>query len=118
MPVRTGPQPMRELYVYYQLAPEHSERLMAWLEGLQHELQQGHEGLSVKLLRRADEPRSAFITWMEIYTHPAGISATLQNEIESRAAAHPLFQAGCTRHVEIFEVCRFSSEPRHAGKPP
>ena len=100
-----NPPPVRELYVYYQLGPEHVESLMTWVNWLQCELQKSHPGLSVKWLRRTDEGRNGLSTWMEIYTHPAGIGAALQAEIDRHANAHPLFQSHCTRHLEVFEVC-------------
>jgi hypothetical protein len=104
---------MRELFIYYrvhlQAAPAAKEAVFA----MQTRLRQRHPGLSTRLLCRAEldtAPHTAPAqTWMETYaidpmTHPAGITAELQAEIDAEARVLAAWIDG-PRHTEAFRPC-------------
>lgn len=64
-------------------------------------LTQGHDGLHARLLRRA-QPEEGQETWMEVYTHPKGITPGLQAAIEWATRELPSTRVG-SRHLEAFE---------------
>jgi hypothetical protein len=90
----------RAAYVYWKThAPGAEDAARA----LQARLVAAHPGLDATLHRRAGEPAGGPRTLMEIYLHPGGIDAALQQAIESaaREALAPL--ADGPRHVEVFD---------------
>lgn len=98
---------MRELYVYYRVAPQRAATLLPQVLSLQARLRAEHAGLVTRLLRRAELNHGAE-TWMETYSSNAhdGVTPALQAAIESAAAA----DAFCAlldgpRHSEVFIPC-------------
>ena len=99
---------MRELYVYYRVPEDDAVAAEADAKRLQSALRAKTPGLLTRLLRRpvASDGRS---TWMEVYAmdaavEPAGVSASLQADIE-REAARQLSRIEGARHVEVFVAC-------------
>ena len=96
---------MRELYVYYRVAPADAAAAEATVLTLQRRLRDEHAGLQARLLRRP-ELHNGFETWMETYsrTGQGGVTPALQAVIENAAA--PL--SACIdgpRHTEVFIAC-------------
>lgn len=98
---------MRELYVYYRVAPQRAARLLPQILSLQARLRAEHAGLVARLLRRA-ELIHGVETWMETYsssTH-GGVTPALQAAIESAAAAGAICASlDGPRHTEVFVPC-------------
>jgi hypothetical protein len=103
---------MRELFIYYRLQfndAVEAATLQTQVLAMQRSLQFKHRGLQARLLKRPATSDEWQQTWMETYAwpqHAEGITPTLQNEIEQRAAAVVLnYQAGVQRHMEVFTSC-------------
>lgn len=96
---------MRELYVWYRVAPGPAPAARRAVLTMQAELRAGTPGLAARLLVRADA-NGAVQTWMESYALPGrtdGISHALEVAIARRAASvSPLIEG--ERHVEAFLV--------------
>jgi hypothetical protein len=98
---------MRELFVYYRVRPADARAAHAAVLAFHAALMQRHPTLKARLLRRP-ESGQAEQTWMETYAtdapaDSAGISASMQADIETSAQALAPFVQG-TRHVEVFEA--------------
>ncbi len=93
----------RTLFIYYRVASSRAAAARLEVEALQSRLREALPGLQTQLLRRPEE-KDGQQTWMEIYSHPQGVSPQAQDHIE--AAAREL-QALCPgpRHVEVFVAC-------------
>jgi hypothetical protein len=91
----------RELYVYYRTGADAAAAVRAELAQLFAALTHRHVGLRARLLQRPGTPPDMH-TWMEVYTHPQGISPQLQAEIEAAANKLPRSRLGA-RHAECFE---------------
>jgi len=98
---------MRELYVYYRVAPQRAATVLPQVLNMQARLRAEHAGLVARLLRRA-ELSSGIETWMETYSSNTddGVTPALQAAIE-RAAAADAFCASLDgpRHTEAFVPC-------------
>lgn len=93
---------MNELYVYYRIGRADVTAALPQVAAMFNALMQGHAGLHVRLLRRA-QPGEGQETWMEVYTHPGeGITPGLQAAIESATREVPSKRVG-SRHFEAFE---------------
>ena len=120
---------MRELFVYYRVRAAQAGAAHCAALAFQGALRVGHPALTARLLRRdentiqgvdrgndsdsdniaSDITTDGEQTWMETYaidarTHPAGVSAALQAEIEAGARALAPFMNGA-RHTEVFIAC-------------
>ena len=104
---------MRELFIYYRVHLQAVPAAKAAVDAMQAGLRQRHPGLKARLLRRAEPdtaPDAASTqTWMETYaidpmTHPAGITAELQAEIDAEARVLAAWIDG-PRHTEAFRSC-------------
>ncbi|AKJ29534.1 DUF4936 family protein [Caldimonas brevitalea] len=94
---------MRRLFIYYRIASADSRAALQAAQVMQQALRDGHAGLSAELWRRPEE-KDGMLTWMEIYTHPAGVDAALEAAIADAAKAlAPWLQS--PRHVEAFVPC-------------
>ena len=99
---------MRELFVYYRVAPVDATRARAAALAMQALLQAQHPHLRARLLRQpgeADGPQ----TWMEAYSTdaqaaPAGVDTDLQESIEAAARVLAPLISG-QRHIEVFIAC-------------
>lgn len=93
----------RTLFIYYRVASSQAAAARPAVEALQDRLREALPGLQTQVLRRPEE-KDGQQTWMEIYSHPQGVSPQAQDRIE--AAAREL-QALCPgpRHVEVFVAC-------------
>lgn len=99
---------MRELFIYYRLRPENAPAAEAAVRAFQAMLCEQHPQLIARLLHGADTTGTNR-TWMETYsTDPArdaaGVTATLQADIESQARALLPWLDG-SRHTEAFVAC-------------
>ena len=95
---------MRELFVWYRVAPSRAEAAHAAVLAMQQALMAEHAGLAARLLVRRDEPES-LQTWMETYACAAsahGVDAVLERSIRARAVSLAAVLEG-PRHVEAFE---------------
>ena len=104
---------MRELFIYYRVHLQAVPAAKVAVFAMQTRLRQRHPGLSTRLLCRAEldtAPDTAPAqTWMETYaidpmTHPAGITAELQAEIDAEARVLAAWIDG-PRHTEAFRPC-------------
>jgi len=100
---------MRELFIYYRVHLPAVPAAKAAVVAMQARLRQRHPGLSARVLCRADPDAAPAQTWMEIYaidpmTHPAGITAALQAEIDAEANVLAAWIDG-VRHTEAFRPC-------------
>lgn len=94
---------MRELYVYYRVAPQDEAALAGRAAALAREMSGHDPALQSRWLRRAPDARSpAAATWMEVWSRPGGIDAALAERIEAAAGRSLGLPAGA-RHVEAFE---------------
>lgn len=92
---------MTELYIYYRVHNVRQELAKSSVLAMQARLMSTLPGLRARLLSTTDTMNP---TWMEIYTHPQGISATMQAAIADAGRELGLDGAGA-RHVEVFEPC-------------
>lgn len=92
---------MRELYVYYRVGLDDTVSALPQIEHLFDGLRRRHANLQARLLRRCPSG-AGDETWMEVYTHPGGITPGLQAAIEAAAHNVPAARQG-TRHAEVFE---------------
>ena len=104
---------MRELFIYYRVHLQAVPAAKAAVDAMQAGLRQRPPGLKARLLCRAEVatvPDAAPTqTWMETYaidpmTHPAGITAELQAEIDAEARVLAAWIDG-PRHTEAFRPC-------------
>ena len=123
---------MRELFVYYRVRAAQAGAARRTALAFQAELGSRYPALTARLLRRDegevidtsigrnvdknidknashDNDRGRDATWMETYLidpriDAAGVSATLQAEIEAAARVLEPFLNG-TRHTEVFIAC-------------
>ena len=95
--------PGRQLYVYWRVAASDAAAACAATQSIQAALQASIPGLAAWLLQRCeDAPANDELTLMEVYRHPAGVSAALQSQIAQ--AALPLMRwCRGQRHVEVFQ---------------
>jgi hypothetical protein len=95
---------MKELYVYYRISCAHLALARSEIDGAFEVLRRLHPRLQARLLRRL-EPQAEHETWMEIYTHPGGLSADQHALIEALTQELPRRRSG-PRHQELFELLR------------
>ena len=100
---------MQELYVYYQVEPDHLVAARAAFAQLCVELQHHLPGLQSRLLMRPAAP-GAVQTWMEVHVWPAG-HGTVPDDWPARIEG--LARAGHSglRHLELFEPLPEPVEP-------
>jgi len=87
--------------VYYRVSRAEAPSALPQIERKLDGLRQRHADLRTRLLRRAPSGAGEE-TWMEVYTHPGGITPALQAAIEVAASGVPAARLG-TRHTEVFE---------------
>ena len=87
--------------MYYRVAPAEAATALPQIERMFDDLRRSHEGLRTRLLRRAQSSASEQ-TWMEVYTHPGGITPELHAAIEA-AAGRATGAVPGARHAEVFE---------------
>ncbi len=95
---------MRELFVWYRVAPVRAATARDAVLAMQQDLVAEHAGLNARLLVRRDEA-DAMQTWMETYARTGsanGVDAVLERSIRERALALDAVLDG-PRHVEAFE---------------
>jgi hypothetical protein len=100
---------MRELFIYYRVHLQAVPAAKTAVVAMQTRLRQRHPELSARLLCRAEPDEASTQTWMETYaidpmSHPAGIDAELQAEIDAEAHVLAAWIDG-SRHVEAFRPC-------------
>lgn len=93
------------LYIYYRVPRERLSEAWEAISQMQAALCTDWPGLSARLLRRTDADADAGMgshqTWMEIYEHPAGVSADCQHALQNLVNALP-DGLGVDRHCEVF----------------
>lgn len=87
--------------MYYRIGRADVSAARQQVEAVFDVLTQGHAGLHARLLRRA-QPDEGQETWMEVYTHPEGITPGRLAAIESATHEVPRARVG-SRHLEAFE---------------
>lgn len=87
--------------MYYCVGRTDVATALAQVEDAFDALKRNHAGLDARLLRRAQSDEDPE-TWMEVYTHPGGVTPDLQAAIESAVCAMPGARIG-SRHLEVFE---------------
>lgn len=95
---------MRELFVWYRVAPARVAAARAAVLAMQQALMAEHPGLAARLLVRRDDPE-ALQTWMETYActgSAPGVDGVLEHSIRDRALSLTPVLDG-PRHVEAFE---------------
>lgn len=92
---------MRELFVWYRVAPARAQAAKAAVIDMQSALAIEMPGLEARLLVRSP-PGADLQTWMEIYARPGGIDAAAEEVIDEQARALGPFIEGA-RHPEAFE---------------
>jgi hypothetical protein len=95
---------VRELFVWYRVAPSAAVAARAAVLAMQQALMAEHPGLAARLLVRRDDA-NAPQTWMETYACAAsahGIDPALERSIMERALSLATVLEG-PRHVEAFE---------------
>lgn len=98
---------MRELYVYYRVAPAEAARARSEVLALQAELRSTLPDLSVRWLQRppsSNATDSSPATWMEVYTRPSGLSDDDITFVLQRGTAVVRSIEGL-RHPEVFSPC-------------
>lgn len=100
---------LHELYVYYRVCPVDAAKVQDEVRALQAELRGRFPRLAVRWLRRAavevpDGAAPLSQTWMEIYSHPAGLSESDIAFILQRGAEIVSGTNG-PRHPEVFIPC-------------
>ena len=93
---------MRELYLYWHVAPADLAAAATALRAFQAGLTARQPGLQCRLLRRSDD-RDPRATLMETYRHPGGVDAGLQAQIVALGAQAVAPWCQGQRHVELFE---------------
>lgn len=90
----------RELYIYWKTAQPHEAQVACQL--LQAQLRNDIAGLDARVLLRDGAPAQGQDTLMEIYRHPDGIGAALEQRINHQAenALAPFLAS--PRTVEVF----------------
>lgn len=99
----TLPAGPRALFIYYSVASTDCAEVLRFVEALQQTLIRELPGLQARLWRRADEvwDTAKDQTWMEIYEHPQGLSASFDQSLAEHLKLMPPGRIG-ERHVEAF----------------
>lgn len=95
---------MRELFIWYRVAPARAAAARTAVLAMHQTLVAAHPGLAARLLVRRDEPE-ALQTWMETYACAAsaqGVDPAIERSIRERALSLAAVLEG-PRHVEAFE---------------
>jgi hypothetical protein len=87
-----------ELYVYYKVAADHSERLQQSALAMQKRLKEEH-GVQAALKRRPDA-QGGLVTWMEIYRLAPHDFESILEQAVSAAELASLIDG--PRHIERF----------------
>lgn len=104
---------MHELYIYYRVSAAQASQACDEVHALQAELRERYPGLVARCVQRADavdappdaSPGAAVQqTWMEIYTHPSGLSDDEVAAIVQHGAA-AVRSIASPRHPEVFGPC-------------
>lgn len=94
--------PPRSLYIYYRVAKPQWAAARQAVSEMQRCLQSEHPGLETGLMQRADAPEGREeTTWMEVYTHPQGVSLACEARLSALADALAPGLIG-QRHIEVF----------------
>jgi hypothetical protein len=81
---------MQTLFVYYKLPVADHDQWRPRVEAFQNELRQKWSGLSTSLMQRPEATPEGIETWMEIYSHAAGVTQEIMDSIAALALAHGL----------------------------
>lgn len=87
--------------MYYRVGRAEAATALPQIERMFEDLRRNHSDLRARLLQRAPSGAGEE-TWMEVYTHPGGITPELQAAIEAAAGGVPRARLG-SRHAEVFE---------------
>ena len=101
----SSPEPrLRTLFIYYRVATAQAQPARQDVQAMQAALCGRHAGLTAELMRRPGE-KDGLQTWMELYSHPAGVGTELEAEIAK--AAEPIQRDWIhgPRHAEVFVPC-------------
>ncbi len=94
---------VRELFVYWRLAPHDVGAARQAMQQFQQQLEAGWPGLHARLHLRADEDGAAHATLMETYAREGGIAPGLQADIVALGTQAAARWCRGPRHVEVFE---------------
>lgn len=97
-------QRLRTLFIYYRVATAQALPARQAVKAMQAGLCDRHVGLKAELMRRTEE-KDGMQTWMELYSHPAGVSPELEAEIARAAEALRQAWIQGPRHLEVFVPC-------------
>ena len=81
---------MQTLFVYYKLPVADHDQWRPRVEAFQNELRQKWSGLSTSLMQRPEATPEGIETWMEIYSHAAGVTQEIMDSIAALALAQGL----------------------------
>jgi len=87
------------LFVYYKLLPSDHDRYQLSISLLQQEISNMDSMVELEVLQRPELGSDGQETWMEVYRHPAGVSAQMTEKIHELAMACGLPQQ---RKSELF----------------
>jgi len=94
---------MNTLFVYYKLHIDQHASALTRLQSMARELMLRSPELQVDLMQRPEISPEGIETWMEVYRHPAGISAEMMKMIDDSALNAGLPQP---RRTEVFVELR------------
>ena len=97
-------QRLRTLFIYYRVATGQAQPARRAVKAMQAGLCDHHAELKAQLMRRPEE-KDGMQTWMELYSHPAGVSPELEAELGRAAEALSQAWIQGPRHVEVFVPC-------------
>lgn len=96
----------REVYVYYRIALSDLAAVEQAVRDVQCRWCARHSRSHARLLRRAaDGAPDGFVTLMETYAQPGGVSAAMQAALEAELGAVLAPWLRGPRHVELFVPC-------------
>lgn len=96
-------QEIATLFVYYKLPFSEHERVKSLVRKMINSLMEKDSQLCVDLMQRPDISDEGVETWMEIYSHPFGISSEMILMISEFAKT---FQLPTPRKLELFVQLR------------
>lgn len=78
------------LFVYYKLPQSHHAQTILLVNQFKEDLQAYDPQITVELLQRPEVSADGFETWMEVYSHPDGISSSMMARIQELAIQNGL----------------------------
>jgi len=94
---------MNTLFVYYKLHIDQHDSTLTDVKSMARELMLRMPALQIDLMQRPERSPEGIETWMEVYRHPAGISAEMRKMIDDAALNAGLPQP---RRTEVFVELR------------